>query len=610
MSAAHASTRLDHISSAFAYLREAIPEITAAATAPGQSRGGFAPAQSIPPRGLLYGPNGSPIYPDSTYSYRRKAARREGSMQNWIPQRLISRTQDSLERERIVERSVDLSQSDPHAAGVATTFATMVIGTGLTPLPLLDSAKLVFDPDPERNETEKQRIRAEQKAVHQAWYPYADAGRRGNFGGVQYSVDHTMVVFGEYLVLIRMIDDPLRPYSIACHVINPLRLKTPIDLRNDPRIADGVELGPDSEAVAYWIKKSPSTQGSFMLPDVSANFERIPVRTGHRVNVLHGYIQTLPEQVRALPMSAPAMKFFLDHGDLLDAELVSNVVTAALAVFIEVEKPTNPFQVAGNLRGDYSASSSRASTEPRYQELIPGAMLYGSPGQKPHLLAAARPGQTFEPFTRIIKKAIAMAHGIPYPVLFKDVEGVNFAGFRSAMLDAWRTFMIHRTFIGQMFCQPIYTMLQEEAYLRGDLRVSDFYTNMAALTRCEWRGSAKGDIEPVKAIQANVLAIESNLKTHEAAITEMDGDADVTAVFDQLAKEKKMLAERDLNAPAAASVVPGADGSQSEDGNPDEPGRSSSGPPVGGDINARMDALTTQVNATLELVNEIREYMI
>ncbi len=605
--------RADLLTTAVNYMRETIPALAlSAASGTMQPRGASITPQS-PPRGLLYGPNNQPILPDSTYSYQRSAAKREGSMKNWIPQRLISRQQEALERERIVERSLDLSQSDPHAAGVADTFATTVIGPGLTPLPLLDPSVIVIDTkDPTRNEAEIQRIRSEQKAVYQTWYPIADAGRRMTFGGIQFLAERMIIVYGEYLILIRMIDDPLRPYSLACHVINPLRLKTPIDLMNDPRIKDGVELGADAEPVAYWIKRSPSTAGAFMLADISANFARIPARTGHRINVLHQFIPTQPEQVRALPASTPALKFFRDLNDYLDAELVSNIVTAAFALFIETSAGANPFDLGRNMSSFSGAPTPATDTEPRYQELVPGSIMYGAAGQKPYPIAASRPGATFEPFTKVIKKAIAMAHNVPYPVLFKDVEGVNFAGFRSAMLDAWRTYMFHRSLMGQCLCQPVYTMLQEEAYLRGNLNAPDFYVTMAALTRCEWRGSAKGDIEPVKQVQANVQAIQNNIKTREAVIAEQDGDTDVRAVFDQLAKEQKMMEERgltegpvitrqDSGAPAAGTGI--TDGEPDPETN-DESSVDSSA------IARQVRTLAEQVQATHEMITEIREYLI
>ena len=436
---------------------------------------------------VLYGADNRPLMPSAGYSYSRTASKRAGSMKNWVPQRIVGRAAEALERERIVERAIDLTNNDPHASGVVDSFAVTVVGPGLTPHPMLDQDVLGVSKE------EIRRIQAEQRSIYQTWARFADAGGRMTFGAIQFLIQRNLIEYGEYLVLLPMLDDPVRPYSLACQVIHPLRLKTPVDRINDPTIRDGVEMGPYGEPVAYWIKKSDS-RGLDMTPDVSANFLRIPARRGHRWNVLHDFIATEPEQVRGVPFLAPAMKIFRDLNDYLDAELVSNIVTAAFALFIEQPQGTDPFNVAANLSAftDSAMGADGREQITRYQEWIPGQVLYGNPGEKPAPIVATRPGTTFEPFTKVIKKAISMALGMPYPVLFKDVETVNFAGFRSAMLDAWRVFMHRRVWLGQGFCQRIYTMLMEEAYLRGTLNVRNFYSLMWPLTQTEWRGGPEG----------------------------------------------------------------------------------------------------------------------
>jgi len=501
-----------------------------------------------PTRPRLYASNGS-VIPDSQYSYQRVSAVRKGTMKNWIPTRLMDKIREAWDREKIVERSVDLTNNDPHAAGVVDTFAATVVGSGLTPIPAFDNDDLQLSKD------EVRALQIRQRSTYHKWQSIADAGQRMDFGAIQYLAERSLMEFGEYVILIHMIDDPLRPYNLALQILNPLRLRTPVDKQGDPAIKDGVELGAYGEPVAYWIKKSSAQTGGSYMSDSSDNFLRIPARTGHRANVLHFFISQEPEQVRGWPFFGPAMKFFRDLNDYLDAELVSNIVTSAFALFIKVAQSVNPYDIASNL-GSFSESRTTAdgSDKPeRYQEFLPGQILYGNTGEEAQPIAANRPGQTFEPFTRTIKKAIAMALNIPYPVLFKDVEGVNFAGFRSAMLDAWRVFSMRRTWLGHMLCQPVYTMLQEEAYLRGELAVKDFYLNAAALTKCDWRGSPKGDIEPVKAAQADIMLIEKNLKTRAEAIAERGGN--VASVFDQLEEEEQMMKERGLTDAPVGTII-------------------------------------------------------
>jgi capsid protein len=252
---------------------------------------------------VLYAPNGNVIQlvPDSYYNYRRQAAKRTDSMKNWIPQRLYSRQQEATEREFIVARSIDLTNNDPHAAGVVDTFATMIAGSGLRPIPALDANILGLDKKDVRVLQDKQR------GIYQKWHRTADASGTMTFGALQYLLIRNLCEYGEDLILIHMIDNPARPYMLACRVINPLRLKTPIDKINDPQIKDGIELGAYGEPVAYWIKKSSAKTAGAQLPDTSANFLRIPAYSGHRPNVIHRFISREPEQIRGMPLLSSSM---------------------------------------------------------------------------------------------------------------------------------------------------------------------------------------------------------------------------------------------------------------------------------------------------------------
>jgi len=292
---------------------------------------------------ILYGPNNQPLQPakSANYQYQRKAAKRTGSMKNWIPRRLTGDQAAAREREAIVERSIDLTNSHPHAAGMVDTFATTIVGGVLNPNPLIDRKLLGLDKAAARE------IQNRQKAIFRAWSPFADAGQRMSFGALTYLAQRMVMQYGEFLFLLPMLKDPLRPYSLALQAIHPLRLKTPRDKLNDAAIKDGIELGEYGQPKAYWIKKN--TPGRFKTPDVSGNFTRIEARRGHRWRVLHEFYTTDPEQIRGMPFCAAAIKFFLDLSDYLDAELVSNIVTAAFALFVETGAG-DPFNTTYNLR--------------------------------------------------------------------------------------------------------------------------------------------------------------------------------------------------------------------------------------------------------------------
>ncbi len=523
----------------------------------------MAAMSAITGKPILYGPNGKPLAPSmADYTYRRDASKNVGSFKNWRPQAVFSNQAEALERTAIVERSIDLANNDPHAAGIIDNVAATVIGSGLVPVPAIDRDSL---------DLPKERIREMQRqmrAVHTRWAPRADAGGRMSAGQIQYLEKLSLMRYGEFFKLLPMIDDPARPYYLACQLIHPLRVKTPNNMVADPKMRDGIELGEYGQPVAIWVKKSGATVLS--LPDTSANFLRIPIRTGHRLNVIHGFVCKEPEQVRGWPVLAPAMKYLRDMNDLLSAELVSNVVTAALAYFIETNN--DPYQLAASFttHADEYKNPDGTRRVQRYQETYPGMIMYGNAGEKPHLLAAARPGTTFEPFIKTVKKSISMAVNLPYVVTFKDVEGTNFAGFRSAMLDAWRVFEADRQWHAGASLQPVFSMLMEEAWLRGEIGYgADFYRYREAYTRAQWRGAPKGDIEPVKAAQADKLLIDARLKTRTQATIERGGD--FRSNVEELAEEKALLEENGLHeeTPAAGESTQSVQG-ETEEGKDDD----------------------------------------
>jgi lambda family phage portal protein len=506
--------------------------------------------------GRLVAADGSPLIPHQTNQYQRAAAQNKGSLRTWRPRRLSGDEAFNRERETIVDRVSDLINSDAHAAGAVETAATLIVGTGLNPYPTLNSKLLKIE------KTQQRDLQEQMRQIWRRWSPWADAGRRLSIGGIQFQVLRDFMHFGEFFALVHMINDPVRPYALAVRLIDPTRCFTPTDLINRKDIKDGVEIGAYGEPVAYWIQRAG---GNGVGGLTSANFARIDARRGHRFKILHGFYMTDDEQVRGVSILSPAVKLFRDLADYVDAELVSNVVTAAFALFIETAS-ADPYQTAYNFATitDTKYKSDQSSYDQRYQEVIPGAVMYGSGGQKPHIISAQRPSVTFEPFVRLILKAIAVAAGIPYPVLFRDFKEMNYASYRSAMLEAWRVVRARRGWMADGFCGPLYRMLIEEAYLRNEIEFADFYGSIYDLTDAQWIGPPKGQIEPEKEVKADILAIQHNLKSREEVLLEQSRD--IRATLDQLAEEQEMMDERGLNELAVGEVVePGLATDQNKD---------------------------------------------
>lgn len=155
------------------------------------------------------------------------------------------------------------------------------------------------------------------------------------------------------------------------------------------------------------------------------------------------------------------------------------------------------------------------------------------------MLSPDRPGTTFAPFNQLLQKDIAGPTGVPAPVAFKDFEGMNYAAWRSATIEAFRVFMEWRQWLVGDVCNPVWRMLMEEAFLRRRFgEIPNFYENISAYTNVTFIGPSRGQIEPVKENEADEIAVRNGWKTNTMCIVERGWDPD--DVQAQIAEERKM----------------------------------------------------------------------
>lgn len=231
---------------------------------------------------------------------------------------------------------------------------------------------------------------------------------------------------------------------------------------------------------------------------------------------------------------------------------MAQVITASLAMFIEKEQ--------GASLPDYITEDDNAESDSqRLQQTVgPGEVWYGSAGEKPHTLSASRPSPNFATFNEYVLRAMAASLGIPYEVLAKDFSKTNYSSARAALLEAWRVYMLYRSWITRHYCQPIWSMVIEEAYLSGLLQLPagapDFYDAMFLYTQAIWIGPSRGYVDPVKEINATVTALEHRLITYTDALAERGQDFD--DVMDKREEEEKRLAELNIQSAPVIPVVP------------------------------------------------------
>ena len=460
---------------------------------------------------------------------RRVGASQGGTMTNWNPQR-GNRVSERLDRERMQTRTEDVVANDGHAASIRTTLTTNVTGPGIRPQSALSAKKLNISAE------QVLEIESAQEDAFKLWTSEAHVGGLLHFVDLQALAVSTLIPFGEFCYLCRLLDEPVRirkgrNFSFCLQDIHPLRLKTPPMNLMDSNLRDGVLFDEDSEVAGYYIH----TPAELSDPE---SYTYYKAKAGHRRLFFHCFRSVDPEQVRGVSILAPVIKLFRDKYDFLDYELIAQIVTASFPIAIERALPPEGFD-----------DPMSKEWNPRwYQNVDAGQILYTNPGEKVNPISSDRPGNNFDPFFKTVIRTLAAAAGLPYHQVIKDFSETNYSSARAALLESWREFEVYRDWLVRQFLQPVRAMVLEEAYLRGYWQIPagapGFYEAMKLWTACSWTPPPRGHIDPDKEAKANERAIATGQKTYKEVLGEQGKDW--REEFDQAAIEQKYRKDRGL----------------------------------------------------------------
>lgn len=463
----------------------------------------------------------------------RNAGAFRGSLSAWQPPYAYSLEHQAHERKISQARASDLIANDWAANSGVNAITTNAVGTGLRPQSKASAKRLGISKEAALE------LQHNIEAIWNEWTPQAHVRGKLHFEDLQFLGLRTMLGKGELLHLPVFLDRPGRKLQLAIQDLLPNRLRTPLDKTSDTSIVDGVELWPHGEPRAYWLA-TPSASLSRSLDFSSLGseqFTRVPAQIAHRPGCFHLFRQMEEEQVRGESVLTSGMNLFRHLSDSLDNELLAQVVTASMALFIAKEDGTSmPEYVIEQVDNNGEVSL--------HENIIPGTVMYGNKGERPTVLESSRPSPNFAVFSEFVLRAMAASLDMPYEVLAKDFSKTNYSSARAALLEAWRVYHLYRSWMTRHYCQPIWAMVIEEAYLTGRLRLPagapDFYDDVFGYTQALWIGPSRGYVDPVKEIAATVTALENRLMTYSEALAERGLDFGET--MDRREEEEERLA--------------------------------------------------------------------
>ncbi|HWQ34879.1 MAG TPA: phage portal protein [Blastocatellia bacterium] len=307
------------------------------------------------------------------------------------------------------------------------------------------------------------------------------------------------------------------------------------------RIIMSVEVDDDDRPVAYWL--TPPTD-EYTYPgavwDGSGQRHRVRVPAAE---MIHCYIAEDENQTRGVPWCYTAALRLKMLGGYEEAELVAARVGACKGGFFK--RPEDE-----QFTGEDDQTQLIEQVEPGMLQELP-------PGWEFQQYDPNHPNTNFGAFIKSVLRGVAAGLEVSYTSLANDLESVNYSSIRAGLLeerDVWRDL---QAFMIEHFCRPVYLAWLEAAMLTGalPLRAADYERLLAPA----WQPRGWAWVDPLKDVQASILAIETGLATRTDVLAEQGEDFAETVEL--LAAEAALLEQHGIRVSSGTQqpVTPAGD---------------------------------------------------
>jgi lambda family phage portal protein len=391
---------------------------------------------------------------------------------------------------RLLARARELVVTNGYAGNACEAFAANLVGDGIKPSSLIEDAE----------------VRDRVQRLWLAWTDEADADGLTDFYGLQALVAREMFVAGECFVRLRprrAEDGLMVPLQLQLLQSEMLPFEKTEDLGSGRRIRCGIEFDAIGRRLAYHFRRrhpGDSTDRGVAIPETV----RVPAS-----EVLHIYRPVDAGQIRGLPHVAPAMVrlFLLDQYD--DAELDRKKTAAMFAGFITKTAPEEALLGETQVADDGIATAS----------LEPGTLQVLLPGEDVKFSSPADVGGGYEAFQYRTLLAVSASLGLPYHLVTGDVRQANYSSLRAELVEFRRRVeQLQHGVIAHQLCRPIWARWMEAAVLAGALDLPGFAASPGRYRAVQWIPPRWDWVDPLKDIQAQVLAIDAGLLSRRKAV--------------------------------------------------------------------------------------------
>lgn len=472
-------------------------------------------------------------------------------------------------------RSRDMLRNDAYVQGAANLHKDNIVGSQFL-LNARPTTRVIWGKQDDVWEEEfQQEVEELFDLYSESPDNWIDASRRNNFTGLVRLAVGVHLAGGETLATVEWDKFAGGDFKTTIQMVDIDRLSTPQDKRfTNENIRGGIRFDARGVPQTYFIRTEHPNDvrfGQFKLPEWKAVAARKP---WGRMQVIHILEQTRPDQSRGFSDMLASLKAMHIGHKWRDINLQHALTQSIYAAAITSDLPSE--QVFAQLGGgDMTANQAQKAVTSYAQGYLGAIAAYSGasrnlqldgvkiphlfPGTKLELLSPGKGGPLGTEFEQSLLRYIAASVGVSYEQLSRDYTNTNYSSARAAMNETWKFMQARKKVVADRFASAIYRLWLEEAINQNMLstmparKAGILYTNdrlnlkFDAISRADWIGAARGQIDELKETEAAVLRIESGLSTAEDELAKLGKDW--RKVFRQLKREQDLRATLGLAAP-------------------------------------------------------------
>lgn len=361
------------------------------------------------------------------------------------------------------------------------------------------------------------------EAAWARWGTQCDITRRHTFQSLSALLIKSAARDGELLLRIVRGKAAGNPFNFAVQALDVDRIDTGYNQsagEGRPAIRMGVEVDDWGAPVALHLR-TRQVNDPYNTSRATQERQRVPMD-----ELIHAFVADRPEQLRGVPWMHAAMKDLNDLGGYREAAIVAARVGAAKMGFFT--KAADAPEVQGAGQGEEDAAGNMVmDADAGTFETLPE-------GYKFEAFNPDYPTAMYESFVKATLRGISSGLGVAYHALSNDLEGVSFSSIRSGTLeerDQWAD--LQTWFIGAVL-EPLFAEWLKHALAFGQAvmpngsalpagKAEKFAAHVFLGRRWEW-------VDPVRDIQADILAMEAGLMSPQAIVAKWAGDYEDTLV--------------------------------------------------------------------------------